>query len=170
MKPGRSWRVTRFLLTSLYLMVGWLLFTSSLNPRSLLLGIVFSACVGWCTFELFFEQNEAQRRSIIPSLYRLPVYFAALLFRMYVASFIVLAQIATGRINPRVVHFRTKLKSDIARVMLANSITMTPGTIAMSLDDDHVIVHWLDAPTTHSRRAHRLIAAPFERLLASVWV
>ena len=40
--------------------------------------------------------------------------------------------------------FRTKLKTDTARVALANSITLTPGTITCTLEDDKFCVHALD--------------------------
>lgn len=46
--------------------------------------------------------------------------------------------------EPAVVHFRTTLKTTFARVLLANSITLTPGTITVSLKDDEYVVHCLD--------------------------
>lgn len=46
--------------------------------------------------------------------------------------------------DPVVVHFRTGLKSATARVILANSITLTPGTITVSVEDDLFTVHCLD--------------------------
>ncbi|HSV93517.1 MAG TPA: Na+/H+ antiporter subunit E, partial [Desulfobacterales bacterium] len=59
--------------------------------------------------------------------------------------------------------------SDIARVTLANAITITPGTVTLGLDDDHLVVHWLQARTTHSRRAGELVKGPFEALLRRVF-
>jgi multicomponent Na+:H+ antiporter subunit E len=93
-----------------------------------------------------------------------------LVFNMYVASFRVLWKIIRGDIEPRVVHFRTHLKTDIARVVLSSSITLTPGTITLDLDDDHLVVHWLDAKTTHSRYAGRIIKGMYEKLLRLVWL
>ena len=49
----------------------------------------------------------------------------------------------TIRVEPRLVFFRTHLRSNIARVALANSITLTPGTITVSLNDDMFCVHCL---------------------------
>ena len=89
---------------------------------------------------------------------------------MYIASFQVLFNVMRGDINPRVVHFRTRLRSDVARVILANSITLTPGTITLNLDDDHLIVHWLDAKTLHSKYAGELIKGDFEALLKRVFI
>ena len=46
--------------------------------------------------------------------------------------------------KPVIIHFKTDLKSRTARVLLANSITLTPGTITVSLEDDVYTVHCLD--------------------------
>lgn len=170
MEPIARWNVTRIVLTTIYLWLGWLLFSWSLAPRTLLLGLVHSTVIALLTYRLFIEHDEAERRSHVPRAPLLIVYLLLLVFQMYVASFRVVWQIIRGKINPGVVHFRTRLKSDIARVVLTNSITLTPGTITLLLDDDHLIVHWLDARTTHSRYAWNLIAAAYERLLRRIWI
>ena len=103
-------------------------------------------------------------------IYLLGGYILVIIFKMYVSSFEVLLSIIRGDINPGIVHFRTRLKSDLARVILANSITLTPGTIALHLDDDHLIVHWLNAKTRHSRYAGELIKEQFEKLLKRIFI
>ena len=50
----------------------------------------------------------------------------------------------TNEVEPIMVSFRTTLKSNLAKVILSNSITLTPGTITVSLHGDEVIVHCLD--------------------------
>lgn len=47
-------------------------------------------------------------------------------------------------IEPAIVHFKTHLKTRTARLILANSITLTPGTITISLQEDEFEVHCLD--------------------------
>jgi multicomponent Na+:H+ antiporter subunit E len=47
-------------------------------------------------------------------------------------------------IDPRIIRFKTKLESDISWVTLANSITLTPGTITMDIKDGEFFVHALD--------------------------
>ena len=46
--------------------------------------------------------------------------------------------------EPVIVHVHTDLKTEAARVILANSITLTPGTITVSLTEDVLLVHCLD--------------------------
>ena len=170
MELRTRWNISRFLITTMYLLGGWILFTWSLAPRTVLIGFAHSLIVAAITFRLFIEEDEAGRWTLLPRPTFLVVYLVVLVFQMYVASFRVLWQVLRGRINPGVVHFRTRLRSDIARVVLTSSITLTPGTITLLIDDDHLLVHWLDTRTTHSGYAFRMIALPFERLLRRIWV
>ena len=147
-----------------------MLFTGDLSPNSLLLGLFFSLLVALLTYSLFFHEQEADKRALLPRGYLMAWYILVIIYKMYVASFEVLFSVLRGEINPRVVHFRTRLKSDMARVILANSITLTPGTIAMHLDDDHLIVHWLNAKTRHSKYAGELIKSQFEKLLKRIFI
>ncbi len=48
------------------------------------------------------------------------------------------------QVEPQLVHFTSGLKSEFARVVLANSITLTPGTITVSLEGNEFYVHCLD--------------------------
>lgn len=51
---------------------------------------------------------------------------------------------AKYQFEPAVVHFKTDLHTKFAKVLLANSITLTPGTITVSLEDNEYTVHCLD--------------------------
>ena len=147
-----------------------MLFTWSLDPGALTAGFFASFIVSFFTYRLFVDESEAGRRAHLPRPHMFIVFVLVLVFNMYVASFQVLWNILCGRINPGVVHFRTHLKTDIARVALTSSITLTPGTITLDLDDDHLLVHWLDARTSHSRYAGNIIKGTYEKLLQRVWL
>jgi multicomponent Na+:H+ antiporter subunit E len=169
MRTRARWNLVRIAITTLYLLAGWLLFTWSLNPFSILLGLIAASVVSVLTYSVFIDDHEAAVRNHFPRPDLIVVFLVVLLFNMYVASFKVLWQILRGRINPGVVHFRTRLTTDIARVALTNCITLTPGTITVLLNDDHLIVHWLDARTTHSKYAGKLIKGDYEALLRRIW-
>ena len=170
MELKTRWALVRFVITFLSLLAGWLLFTWSLDPGSILAGGIASLTVSAMTWSLFVDESEAGRRAHLPRPHMFLVFLAVLIFNMYVASFRVLWSILRGEINPRTVHFRTRLKTDIARVALTSSITLTPGTITLDLEEDHLVVHWLDAQTTHSRYAGKLIKGMYEKLLRKVWL
>lgn len=66
-------------------------------------------------------------------------------------------------IRPAVVEVRTGLQSPLGKLLLANSITLTPGTLSVDLQDDRLLVHWIDCPPgSDMTSATRAIAESFE--------
>jgi len=55
-------------------------------------------------------------------------------------------RVITGRINPGIVKIDPKLKTDLGVTMLANSITLTPGTLSVDVDEDknQLYIHWIN--------------------------
>jgi multicomponent Na+:H+ antiporter subunit E len=55
-------------------------------------------------------------------------------------------RVITGKINPGIVKIHPKLKTDLGITMLATSITLTPGTVSVEIDenDNSLYVHWID--------------------------
>ncbi len=73
------------------------------------------------------------------------------------------------KINPCEIRIKTKLRSELARVILANSITITPGTLTIDLKDDYLYVHWLESKGTSTLYAGELIKGTFEKLLRIIF-
>lgn len=169
MRPDKLWKTVRIAITSFYLVCGWILFTGTFAPFSIVIGIGFSVILSALTYNIFIEQSEAARRFHLPRIHHMVVFLLVLIIEVFSASFKVSFYVLSGTMRPRIVHFRTRLKYDFARVLLANAITLTPGTLTLDLDDDHLIVHWLSAKTTHSHYAGKLIKGRFELLLKRIW-
>jgi multicomponent Na+:H+ antiporter subunit E len=55
-------------------------------------------------------------------------------------------------------------------MVLANSITFTPGTITLDLNDDHLTVHWFFCNTNHSKLAGETVKGKIEKHLKKVWL
>jgi multicomponent Na+:H+ antiporter subunit E len=74
-------------------------------------------------------------------------------------------------INPAIVKVKTDLKSDTALTFLANSITLTPGTMCVDIDKEAGVlyIHWIDAKTTDVEEATHRIAGPFESTLKEIF-
>jgi len=74
-------------------------------------------------------------------------------------------------IRPGVVRVRTSLTSGAARVVLANSITLTPGTFTLDLDEQEGVlyVHWLAVEAEGEEKASKIIASRFEPILKRVF-
>lgn len=170
MNTKKQWKFVRIALTTVYLFAGWILFSEDFTFTILSLGLLFSFAIALFTYSLFIHEYETEKRSLLPRIDILLLFLGYVVFKMYMDSFKVLYNVVRGNINPRIVHFRTKLQSEMARVILANSITLTPGTITLAIDDDHLIVHWLEAKTTHSRHSGELIKGTMEKLLKRTFV
>lgn len=170
MQPRDRWRLIRVAATMAVLTLFWLLLSGSLSGLSLAAGLACSLAIGLATYDVFIEDHEVAKRSVFPRVLPSLVFPAVLVVEMYVSSVRTLLSVLTGKVNPRVVHFRSRLRSDLARVVLAEAITFTPGTIALDLDEDHFIVHWLNATTRHSSRAASEVKGNLERAIGRMWV
>jgi multicomponent Na+:H+ antiporter subunit E len=73
-------------------------------------------------------------------------------------------------IKPGIVKIRTNLKTDSAITALANSITLTPGTLTVDLTDDgYLYVHWINVKAEDVEQATQLISQRFEWFLRKIF-
>ena len=72
-------------------------------------------------------------------------------------------------IKPGIVKIKTILKTDIAKVFLANSITLTPGTLTCEVDGENLYIHWIWIQSPKLEDASRIIASRFERFLRRIF-
>lgn len=72
-------------------------------------------------------------------------------------------------INPGIVAVKTKLKSRIGRMILANSITLTPGTLSVDIKGDHLYIHWIDVSDLDEEGATHDIVSGFEKYLEVIF-
>ena len=73
------------------------------------------------------------------------------------------------RINPAIVEVKTGLKSPLGRLALANSITLTPGTLTADIEGDTLYIHWIDATDVDIEGATRKIVSKFEKHLEVIF-
>ncbi|WP_456399920.1 Na+/H+ antiporter subunit E [Mesoaciditoga sp.] len=72
-------------------------------------------------------------------------------------------------IKPGIVKIKTNLKSPVAKVWLANSITLTPGTLSMDIDGQYLYIHWITVKTKDVEKATQEIAGSFEKILEAMF-
>jgi len=75
----------------------------------------------------------------------------------------------TGTIEPGIVKVKTKLKSDMGKAFLANSITLTPGTFTIDLKDEFLYIHCIKVRHTDIQKATEDIVSRFEPLLIKIF-
>lgn len=123
----------------------WVVFNGKLNLEITLFGIVISGAMYWFICKYMDYSFQKDRRKI-RKCYLAIEYVFVLVWEIIKANFQVIYFIMTSKyeMEPVLIRFHTDLKTDAARVALANSITLTPGTITVSLEDDEYCVHCLD--------------------------
>ena len=170
--------------TAIMLYVFWLLITGQLvslfkgepNVQVLVLGVIVVVCAALYTSRFFIHESPFY-------LYN-PVRLLTLLFYCVVIFMIELtkANIDVAKralspklpVNPGIVKVPVGLKSEYGQSMLANSITLTPGTITMDAAEDSegqtwFYIHWIDVAETDHAAAGEAIKGTLEKWVGRIW-
>lgn len=123
----------------------WIILNGRITTEIVIFGLVISAAVYWfiCKFMDFSPKREL---GYLKKGGYLLQYLYHLIKEIVIANFATMKLICSaGRVvEPVLVEFHTNFKSDTSRFLLANSITLTPGTITVTIEGDKFIVHCLD--------------------------
>lgn len=123
----------------------WMILNGQWNGEIVCFGLLVSGAVFWfgCRFLDYSLKKELGFYRMFPHIF---VYFLVLVREIVKANVdaIRLALSFRNEIDPVVVKFKTDLTTDMAKAVLANSITLTPGTITVSVEGDEFTVHALD--------------------------
>ncbi|MFH2145602.1 MAG: Na+/H+ antiporter subunit E [Candidatus Omnitrophota bacterium] len=140
-------------------------------PR-LLLGILISIFVAVLTADLFVIRPQRIKHPLrywYFVFYYLPVF----IWECIKANIDVAYRVLHPRlpIKPGIVKVKTSLKSDTGLTFLANSITLTPGTLTVDIDAERGIlyVHWINVKEKDTDRATELIVKRFENILKKIF-
>lgn len=142
----------------------WVIFNGRITAEIIIAGVLLSLML-----DLFVKRVMKIRLTgatfwkVIKLLPDALIYGIVLLIEIIKANFTIIRLVLAPsiQVEPCLVKFSTPLKTNAARVALANSITLTPGTITVSLDGNSLLVHALDREI-----AEGLQGSIFERLLA----
>ncbi|MBU0501806.1 MAG: Na+/H+ antiporter subunit E [bacterium] len=159
----------KIITTFIFLLIVWFLFTFSLDPFSLLLGMIFSATISFFTYDIFIDDDEQISKGQIPKFHYFFAYILVILFEIFLGSLTVVYYVITMRIKPGMVRVKTGLKSKFAQGLLANSVTLTPGTVTVDLQDNELFVHWLAVKTADKKKSAELILGSFEKQLGRIF-
>lgn len=124
----------------------WIIFNGRVTPEIILSGAAVSAFV-YLFCRRFMGYGLRTDMEIWRNLRKGVLYVLLLIVEVVRANIQIIKLVLSPKISisPALVAFRTDLRSDLARVVLANSITLTPGTITCDLSGDGTfLVHCLD--------------------------
>jgi multicomponent Na+:H+ antiporter subunit E len=143
----------------------WLLLNGSLAGDVLLVGLIAALAI-----TLLFRNGlsvVSEFRFTPQALLAAPAYVTFFLKEL-VKSNLRLAGIVLSPalpLHPGIVKVRTRLKSRMGRLLLANSITLTPGTLTVEMDGEWLYIHWVTVESEDIDGATTDIVAGFERYL-----
>ncbi|KIH77747.1 multisubunit sodium/proton antiporter, MrpE subunit [Geoalkalibacter ferrihydriticus] len=154
------------LVTFLILFVFWMMLSGMFDAFHLFLGVISCAAVAWFSSHLLFPDGKigVAGRSVLGMAVYLPWLFWQIVVANVQVARIVLHPRMLELINPKIVRFTTSLKSPFARVTFGQSITLTPGTITINIDNDEFTVYALTDDTAASLpgEMERRVAAALE--------
>lgn len=123
----------------------WLIFNGKVTLEIIIFGLVIAAVM--FAFICKFMGHSIHKEIIYMKKSGYFFRYILILIREIIkANMAVIHLILTDReeVEPVLISFRTTLKSEMAKAILANSITLTPGTITVSLEENELVVHCLD--------------------------
>ena len=140
-----------FIVTTIICFITYLLLTTGSGTiglwsmEEILFGFILSLIVGFVTGKIFVKEDFRMLnpvRWLTFIAYTIGPFFIG----MAKANIDVAYRVITGKINPGIVKISPDLKTDLGITMLANSITLTPGTLSVDIDEDKndLYIHWIN--------------------------
>jgi multicomponent Na+:H+ antiporter subunit E len=157
--------ITRFTATFIILFGFWLLLSGHYDLFHISIGLLCCGLVSHATHDLLFANPRAGDMRVIVKRF---ITYIPWLFYQIVLSNMHVVRLALGPknlIDPKIIEFKTKLESDISFVTLANSITLTPGTITLDIRDGVFYVHAVSKKT-----AKDLLTGEMEDKIAHIFM
>lgn len=162
-------RLKSFFWSFVLLLFLWLMLTATLHYQEFWPGVVIALLVALFTNEFYLRLGFPP---ITPKRFLYSILYCIVLFiEIMKANFDVALRVIRPSlpINPGIVIIQTELKSDIAKTILANSITLTPGTFTIDIQNEKILIHWIDVKATDIEKTTQMIGEKFEKYLRAIF-
>lgn len=159
----------KYLNLFIIVLIFWLLITYDLSMVNLITGGI-AALITTVVFGQYFTGKMT--KFIEPARYFwFLVYLFIFTWEVLKANFDVAYRVIHPAlpIKPGIVKVKLGIKSPVARTMLANSITMTPGTITVDIIDDFIYVHWIYVSSDNPEEYSNKISGRFEKYIKKIF-
>ena len=125
----------------------WLILNGRITGEIVVFGAVISALMTVISYR-FLGANFSSERKALLKVFHIIAYLIALVGQVIKANFAMIALVLSSviEIKPQIIYFNSPVRSKFAKVALANSITLTPGTITVHLEEGKFGIHTIDAP------------------------
>lgn len=152
-------------------LIAWALLTWVPDWQHMLIGILVSAFAAYLTGDFFVKRTHlfTHPRRYLWFLYYVPLFiWECIKANIDVAYRVIHPDLP---IHPGIVKVKTSLKSDVALTFLANSITLTPGTLTVDVDKEngYLYIHWIEVRNKDIEKATKIIVVKFEKVLRRIF-
>ena len=124
----------------------WLLLTASVAFDELFSGFIIALIISWLSAPKLAILNGLR---IYPGMFWALIKYLAYFFQALIKANLDLAKrVVSKKINiqPQMVEIETTMQSNLGKLFLANSISLTPGTLSVDVIGNRILVHWIDCP------------------------
>lgn len=175
-------KFSAFLSAAILCYIFWLLitgqivsiFTGGASAQVLIAGVIVSVLTALFTARFFIHTKAFYLFN--PVRFIIMLFYCLIIFMWELTKAnidVALRAFGLKKINPGIVKIETELKSEYAQSMLANSITLTPGTITMDIAESagktYYYIHWIDVATTDIGQASDGIKGTMEKWIRRIW-
>jgi multicomponent Na+:H+ antiporter subunit E len=153
----------------------WVLLTWPFADGRIDIQVIIAGLIAALIVAILFHEILPQEHIVFISPVRIfwaLVYIPVFFYYVIIANLDVVYRALHPRmpINPGIVKIKTNLKTQSGITALANSITLTPGTLTVDLTDDgFMYIHWINVKTDDIEQATKLIAQRFEWFLQKIF-
>jgi multicomponent Na+:H+ antiporter subunit E len=154
----------------LWMLLTWPVVDGHLDMQVVIAGLIAAAIVSLLFHDILPKEHHVfiSPVRIFWFILYIPVFF----YYMMIANFDVVYRALHPQmpIKPGIVKIKTRLKTESGITALANSITLTPGTLTVDLTNDgYLYVHWINVKSTDIQQATEHIARKFEWFLEKIF-
>jgi len=149
----------------------WSFLSFSLDFQYIIVGVFVSFIIAITSGDLFAEKGL--RWFDLKRYFWFFVYLCIFIWECLKANIDVALRVLHPRcpINPGIIKVKTTLKTETAIVFLANSITLTPGTLCVDINQKEGIlyIHWIDVKDKSLDKATEIIVERFEKIIKRIF-
>ena len=162
-------KIKRVLVSFLIFIIIWFLYNNTLDITVFIIGVVLSllTAIVFCRNCNVFNEFKFTPAAFFYTAIFLVVFLLELIKANIDVAWRVLSP--SLPITPGIVQVKTQLKSKMARLLLANSISLTPGTLTVDIIEDTLFIHWIDVKSDDIDLATKEIVSKFEKYLSKIY-
>ncbi len=167
----------KIVITWTTILIFWLIVSSNLSWQNFLIGGFVSMIISTLMYENLTDdlriEGTVGKKILYLTFIQVPEYIFIMVFQLIESNLKVAKHALFLDLNPGIVKIHTDLNSDTGTTILANSITLTPGTLTVDVDKKlnktYLYVHWIDVKTLNRKETADEIKGDVERWLKKIF-